>query len=1578
MQNEKTEVKVNNMKKQNVLQILLAAGLSLGVFVVLFIIRNLFPFGKGSVLMIDLHSQYVPLLYRFYDVVTGQKNLFMDLTASGGAYLYADTINEILNPFNYLLLLFGREKIYLAINVLLALYGTAASATACFTLQKISDKNRAWNVPLSICYGLSGFMAAQFQIMKWMYLIVLFPIFVWALVRLVKEKKWGIYALLLAYQLMLSLQLGFMTLLFTLFAAGFYVLYERKNAKKAIVALILGTITGVLIASVVLVPNVLQLLNSARGTENASYLGVMKQHGLDDLFERLYQAFNPVLFVAGLYFAWKSWKKKEFTKEKKYLLLWILFMAVTVIAQPSNLLWHLGSYRCFPVRYAYMILFSEILFVKSVADSEAAEGKLRQVIGAAVVLLISSSAIFLTLKWSTAISQGFSSLAVSQVPSVVIKLVILLGLMTLAGVAAVLSGKWRMQIVTAVACVMGGLFFLFVMLPQDYPVRIMNETAYEDMLAAYEKTDERTPLIHREDNIDWPLNATLVSGGRSMTGYFPSGSGKEYASAMEKLGYYTPWVSTRTQGGTMISDAVLAIMRSDINQPLLTEGLVLPVGTDKLREMYAEWDGLGPLERQAKLGELLAGKEVLTILPAEDAKITKDSVLYAEVKTEDGESTEIICLGEYTQGDTDMEIPEGAKTVGMLALEDWIAAVRSYQDAAKAESTAFDSKGKIETSLIHLSGENTLVMPFAYTKGWKVSVDGKMQNAKAVFGGFLGADLSEINAEGGSVHTVEFYFMPEGMAIGICFTVVGILLLLLFTWLRKKTDKTIGEGFGYGLFCVVCILASIGIYVIPNAGLVVNMTAKVLGIEGKQTIEQPTIRIANTEVTKEGILVHLVEENLMLNKGVKIKADSEENEDFSVKHIKDGLTDDTTKRWSSENNWENNEHWLQADFGKETDIACVKLFWERTNACKYAVEYSLNGKDWNVAAEFLQTPEQKEDTILLEEPVNARFVRLHVYDVTKSEEDLSLYYQNVSLTEMEVYGCIADSMLIEKPKIPEGTDRILQLPKVADGYEIRFGGADYANLIKADRSVADTLSNVEAEVGFILSKEDLEWELPGMKVTVPASEKVVEKDTGYMQVKEPSALEWQPVFENTLLSKDTVVTLSDSAKAEEELLQKMADLLAEEIEELWAGTEEYTAQIEPQYKWPVIEKIIFELANEQDNNLGEEGYEIRIQQTEIKLVGNTPRAIRYASVDLTDYLKETTALNGRKLLAQGTLRDYPKYEVRGFGIDVGRRPVSMDLLYEMVKELSAHKMNTLQVHLNDNQIITQSDYDKTLQGARNLYAGMRLESDIKNELGVGITATDLYYTKEEFKQFIEDAKVYGVEIVPEIDTPAHSLAFTKVFPELGMHNDPEAADMLDIAKEEAREFGKNLWSEYLTADEGKEPVFAQCEALHLGMDEYYGDTKDYIRYVEELTSHVKAIAPEKDLRIWGSFTQKNGDLSGVSKDLQMHIWDVTWADPADMYKEGFSIVNSLSSSLYLIPGGGYDRLDVAYLTEKWEPNVFETPQQTWVIPAWSDRTIGACYMMWNDWAHLNGEEITEEGLMERFKEPLAPISDKLW
>lgn len=80
-------------------------------------------------------------------------------------------------------------------------------------------------------------------------------------------------------------------------------------------------------------------------------------------------------------------------------------------------------------------------------------------------------------------------------------------------------------------------------------------------------------------------------------------------------------------------------------------------------------------------------------------------------------------------------------------------------------------------------------------------------------------------------------------------------------------------------------------------------------------------------------------------------------------------------------------------------------------------------------------------------------------------------------------------------------------------------------------------------------------------------------------------------------------------------------------------------------------------------------------------------------------------------IPQGTARDYPAYEVRGFMLDVGRKPISYEFLQTIVKEMAWYKMNDFQLHLNDNSF--QKEYpNATVEIAKKAYSGFRLESTI--------------------------------------------------------------------------------------------------------------------------------------------------------------------------------------------------------------------------------------------------------------------------
>lgn len=833
---------------------------------------------------------------------------------------------------------------------------------------------------------------------------------------------------------------------------------------------------------------------------------------------------------------------------------------------------------------------------------------------------------------------------------------------------------------------------------------------------------------------------------------------------------------------------------------------------------------------------------------------------------------------------------------------------------------------------------------------------------------------------------------------------------------EKKTGKDSGRllhAVRVSKFLQVAVLA---------AG-VLGMSAASQSMTEISEKEQPLWQVWSAEECDAGLTVETVGENLILQKKAKLTADSEEGKDFRAMYAGDGNHTDETLRWSSENDWENNDHWLMADFGEPVSIGAVRIYWERTNAKGYALEYSQDKENWQQASVFEEAPEQKEQQIVLNEPVEARYFRLHVTDVLKEESDLSLYYQNVSVQELEVYRQLEDCFVVETPVIEAGSRRTLELPTVPEPYSISFGGADYDVLVNMDGKITDTIADTQVQLGFILEKDGEMQELPGIQTKIPASERVeadgeratVESDKKAEQdatgeVREHAsavtlpegftAMEWMPASATGVIESAgqeipsdeiseaaPVVAPATSSSSDwttrfirvvyrDEELERTAQLFATELsgQLLQDVSVEKLADTEKPTEGDIV--LNFRKAvgdgKEWTQTLGDEGYELNLEAESpgvISISARTKRGVRWGCVALGQLLEKSEGQ-----LPAGVLRDYPAWSVRGFGIDVGRRPVSLELLYRIAEELSKHQMNTLQIHLNDNQIISQSDYDGTKEGARQLYAGFRLESDVRNRAGQSITSQDLYYSKEEFAQFIEDAAVMGVEVVPEIDTPAHSLALTKVFPKLGLSGDPESVDQLDLSNPAAQKLAEMIWSEYLTESD----VFSGTGTVHIGMDEYFGNQKAFVNYMKALSDYVAEAAPEKTIRMWGSLSKTGQDYSGLSRKIQLQVWDTDWTDPQEMYDAGFSVINSLSSSLYLIPGGGYDRLDLDFLEKKWQPNVFETQERTWELPRWSSRTLGACYMLWNDYASQDGNEITEDGLFERFAEPLDILARKLW
>lgn len=755
--------------------------------------------------------------------------------------------------------------------------------------------------------------------------------------------------------------------------------------------------------------------------------------------------------------------------------------------------------------------------------------------------------------------------------------------------------------------------------------------------------------------------------------------------------------------------------------------------------------------------------------------------------------------------------------------------------------------------------------------------------------------------------------------------------------------------------------------------------------------------------------------NLALMKGVTATCDSTEKEELSADMAIDGDDETLSSRWSSENNWEDASHYIELEFPEEISVSFVVLKWERRNAVSYALEGSLNGSDWTVLKSYDTAPEAKNQEIILDEAVRVRYLRLSVEEVSKREEDYSNLYQNVSLYEFEVYADKPVAYQVQAPVIEMQTDgsRHLSMPQAPEGYTIELIGADLEQVIGADGTVYDTIQDKEVTVGYRV--QDIAGQEKAQEVSfrleVPAYQAqnqttVTEKEeTKKEETKNacpevvPALQEWKggtgtfTVTEQTRLIVD--VASADKKNREEaaQALRAVAELLAEQYYDKRYGSGEDASEERPQ-QWMEITEGTMEDTEPGDiylgyakesNGLGEEGYTCDITDRCV-IKAESAAGIRWGTVTLLQMLfpvqqaetgsmtqveSDAVSLRQPSAVPRGQIRDYPLYEVRGFGIDVARKAVSADMLYRIMETMSWYKMNDLTIHLNDNAILSTSGLTDSVESAMTAYSAFRLESDITNGDGERLTSEDYSYTKEEFAGLIAAAKTYGVTVVPEIDTPAHSLSITKLFPEYALTSHVEAVDQINLHNADAKALVKEIWAEALESNEG---AFRDAEIVGIGMDEYYGDGEEYRRFLVEIKELVQSAG--KAVRLWGSLGNVSGTTVPEADNMQMNIWSMIWADPREMYDAGYSIINMQNNHLYIIPGGGYDYLELEDLQDNWEPNKFYDYNELEVIPAYSPQMLGAAYMIWNDMSREL--DISEEEMYERFVQPINVIADKLW
>ena len=369
-------------------------------------------------------------------------------------------------------------------------------------------------------------------------------------------------------------------------------------------------------------------------------------------------------------------------------------------------------------------------------------------------------------------------------------------------------------------------------------------------------------------------------------------------------------------------------------------------------------------------------------------------------------------------------------------------------------------------------------------------------------------------------------------------------------------------------------------------------------------------------------------------------------------------------------------------------------------------------------------------------------------------------------------------------------------------------------------------------------------------------------------------------------------------------------------------------------------------------SIGSEGNTLLLRNA-IVVRANTSRGAFYGTRTLLQLLMlaGTSSAKSQPSVPQGFSIDSPRYATRSVMLDAGRMFLSPEFLEDTMRFMSWYKLNTLHLHLND-----QADAIDA-SGHLNypfVVKAFRLKSDQAKFANL-IPADGKAYTRRDWDQMEEVAARYGIDIVPEIDTPGHAAAFTRARPDLQLvTGNTHDTSILDVRKPETLSYIESVFAEFL-------PWF-HSRQIHIGGDEVSGiPVADQVRYLNALNRYLRSKG--KTVSIWGAEAEPEF-AGGLDKNITVQWWS---GAKNDWSEAGFRNINS-PFSMYLLPKPG-DRsaphsLSGEAVYTKWEASINQQHPPS-----------GGQICVWNDWAVMG---YPESYVKEMVRDAIPAAAQMFW
>lgn len=353
---------------------------AIATIIAIFILCEVAPFGKHSLLTIDFFHQYGPMMGELFDRVKNLDQFIYSFNMGMGLPFFKNYFNYMSSLFNIILFLGKRTDLLTSYSFIIGLKVALSAVTMGIFLNKKMDKKKSMIPALAILYAFSNYFTAYYWNIMWLDGIVFLPLVVLGIEKLVDEKKILLYVISLALMLFSNYFIGYMICIFSVLYFLVYLFLVNDKISKSIIInrLFLFAISSLLAGGLVAFA-IIPIFSSLGSISATSDAWPTSQYYSFTIYEFIYNHFSGVsptvlksdainapnvscsIIVVPLLFLFLFNRKINYKVKIGYFLL-IAFLIASYFYAPLDFIWH-GFHVPNDLPYRYSFLYPFVMII---------------------------------------------------------------------------------------------------------------------------------------------------------------------------------------------------------------------------------------------------------------------------------------------------------------------------------------------------------------------------------------------------------------------------------------------------------------------------------------------------------------------------------------------------------------------------------------------------------------------------------------------------------------------------------------------------------------------------------------------------------------------------------------------------------------------------------------------------------------------------------------------------------------------------------------------------------------------------------------------------------------------------------------------------------------------------------------------------------------------------------------------------------------------------------------------------------------------------------------------------------------